>query len=88
MCTQGERIKKARKHLQLSLQQLGEVLNVSKQYLSKIEKNERLLNNRKLSMLISKYNINVNYIYTLFLFIIISMKKYYYQNFGINLICI
>lgn len=64
MCTQGERIKKARKHLQLSLQQLGEVLNVSKQYLSKIEKNERLLNNRKLSMLISKYNINVNYILT------------------------
>ena len=64
MCTQGERIKKARKHLQLSLQQLREVLNVSKQYLSKIEKNERLLNNRKLSMLISKYNINVNYILT------------------------
>ena len=64
MCTQGERIKKARKHLQLSLQQLGEVLNVSKQYLSKIEKNEGLLNNRKLSMLISKYNINVNYILT------------------------
>ena len=30
----------------------------------------------------------VKYIYTLFLFIIISMKKYYYQNFGINLICI
>lgn len=64
MCTQGERIKKARKHLQLSLQQLGEVLNVSKQYLSKIEKNERLLNNHKLSILISKYNINVNYILT------------------------
>lgn len=38
MCTQGERIKRARKHLQLSLQQLGQVLNVSRQYLSKIEK--------------------------------------------------
>lgn len=30
----------------------------------KNRKNERLLNNRKLSMLISKYNINVNYILT------------------------
>lgn len=64
MCTQGERIKRARKHLQLSLQQLGQVLNVSRQYLSKIEKNERLLNNHKLSILISKYNINANYILT------------------------
>ena len=36
MCTQGARIRKARKNLQLSLQQLGQVLNVSKQYLSKI----------------------------------------------------
>ena len=88
MCTQGERIKKARKHLQLSLQQLGEVLNVSKQYLSKIEKNERLLNNRvRIAGNVFDQDI-VKYIYTLFLFIIISMKKYYYQNFGINLICI
>lgn len=62
MCTQGERIKRVRKLLQLSLQQLGQVLNVSKQYLSKIEKNERLLNNHKLSMLISEYGINANYI--------------------------
>ena len=56
MCTQGARIRKARKNLQLSLQQLGQVLNVSKQYLSKIEKNERL------SILISEYGINANYI--------------------------
>ena len=62
MCTQGARIRKARKNLQLSLQQLGQVLNVSKQYLSKIEKNERLLNNHKLSILISEYGINANYI--------------------------
>ena len=56
MCTQGARIRKARKNLQLSLQQLGQVLNVSKQYLSKIEKNH------KLSILISEYGINANYI--------------------------
>ena len=60
MCTQGARIRKARNNLQLSLQQLGQVLNVSKQYLSKIEK--RLLNNHKLSILISEYGINANYI--------------------------
>ena len=62
MCTQGARIRKAGKNLQLSLQQLGQVLNVSKQYLSKIEKNERLLNNHKLSILISEYGINAKYI--------------------------
>ena len=68
MCTQGARIRKARKNLQLSLQQLGQVLNVSKQYLSKIEKNGEIDEiqfknyDNKFKEQLSNDGINANYI--------------------------
>ncbi len=62
MGTQGERLQKVRKTLQLSQEQLGKVFNTSKQFVSKIENNGVLLNNQKLEILVRDYNINANYI--------------------------
>ncbi len=62
MSTQGQRLKKIRLELNLSQDELGKKLGVSKQYVSNIEADRNVLNNEKLVCLLSDFNININYI--------------------------
>ncbi len=62
MPTQGQRLKKIRLALNLSQEQLGLKLGVSKQYISNIEADRNVLNNEKLVSLLVDFNININYI--------------------------
>ena len=62
MSTQGQRLKKIRLELNLSQDELGKKLGVSKQYISNIEADRNVLNNEKLVLLLSDFNININYI--------------------------
>jgi transcriptional regulator with XRE-family HTH domain len=60
--TQGQRLKKIRKMLELSQDTLGAKLNVSKQYISNLEADRNLLNNEKLVSLLIDFNVNLNYL--------------------------
>lgn len=62
MQTQGQRLRKVRKALNLSQEQLGVKLRVSKQYVSNIESDRNILNNEKLLLLLVDLNVNINYI--------------------------
>lgn len=62
--TQGERLREIRTALNLSQEEFGKVFNTSKQYISKLENNLVLLNNEKMVILATLYNINVNYLLT------------------------
>ena len=60
--TQGQRLKKIRKMIELSQDTLGAKLNVSKQYISNLEADRNLLNNEKLVSLLIDFNVNLNYL--------------------------
>jgi len=62
MNTQGERIKKIRQELDLSQDDFGKIFNVQKQQISSIEKDKLKLNNEKLELLCSQYNVNINWV--------------------------
>ena len=62
MNTQGERIKKIRQELDLSQDDFGKIFNIQKQQISSIEKDKLKLNNEKLELLCSQYNININWV--------------------------
>ena len=64
MSTQGKRLKEIRQHLKLTQGELGEHLNMSKQYFSKAETDKIVLNNKQLSVLCSEYQVNINYLLT------------------------
>ncbi len=62
MTTQGQRLKKIRQALNLTQEQMGESLGISKQFYSNIETNRTLLNNEKLVLLLKDYDVNLNYL--------------------------
>ena len=62
MSTQGKRLKNIRQHLNLTQEQFGAKLNISKQFYSNIETDRTLLNNEKLVLLFKDYNVNLNYL--------------------------
>ena len=62
MSTQGERLKKIRQALNMSQQEFGERLGVSKQYFSSIENDKNTLSNEKLVALLVDFNVNLNYL--------------------------
>ena len=62
MSTQGDRLKKIRQALNLSQEELGKSISVSKQYISNLEASRNLLNNEKLVSLLVDYNVNINYL--------------------------
>jgi len=62
LTTQGERIKKIRQELKLSQQDLGDILDVSKQFVSNVETNRKILNNDKLVILLVDHNISADYV--------------------------
>ncbi len=62
MSTQGKRLKNIRNALELTQEQLGAVLGISKQFYSNIETDRTLLNNEKLVLLLKDYNVNMNYL--------------------------
>jgi len=62
METQGMRIKKIRQALGLSQDKFGEIFEISKQFVSLLEKDKTFLNNDKLVKLLFDYNVNINYL--------------------------
>ena len=62
METQGERIKKIRLALNMSQEDFGRIFDITKQYVSGLEKDKFYLNNDKLVKLLLDYNINANYL--------------------------
>ena len=62
MSTQGKRLKNIRCSLNLTQEQLGAALGISKQFYSNIETDRTLLNNEKLVLLLRDYNVNLNYL--------------------------
>lgn len=62
METQGQRIKKIRQALDLSQEEFGKIFDISKQYISLLEKDQTQLNNDKLVKLLFDYNVNLNYV--------------------------
>ena len=62
MSTQGKRLKNIRTALELTQEQLGLALGISKQFYSNIETDRTLLNNDKLVLLLKDYNVNLNYL--------------------------
>lgn len=62
MSTQGKRLKNIRNRLNLTQEQLGLALGISKQFYSNIETDRTLLNNEKLVLLFKDYNVNLNYL--------------------------
>lgn len=62
MVEQGKRLKQIRQVLGLSQDELGSVLGISKQFYSNIENNRTKLNNDKLVLLCTDYNVNINYL--------------------------
>lgn len=62
MITQGEKIKQLRQSLNLSQDEFGAIFNIQKQMVSSLEKNKLKLNNEKLELLCSKYNVNINWL--------------------------
>jgi len=62
MTTQGKRLKNIRLELNLTQEELGSKLGISKQFYSNIETDRTLLNNEKLVLLYKYYNVNLNYL--------------------------
>ncbi len=62
MSTQGKRLKNIRTALDMTQEQLGVALGISKQFYSNIETDRTLLNNDKLVLLLKDYNVNLNYL--------------------------
>lgn len=62
MTTQGKRLKKIRQALNLSGEEFGVKIGVSKQYVSNLEADRNVLNNEKLVSLLVDLNINLNYL--------------------------
>lgn len=62
MSTQGIRLKKIRQELNLSQEQFGSKIGVSKQYVSNLEADRNVLNNEKLVSLLVDFNVNLNYL--------------------------
>jgi len=62
MSTQGKRLKKVRLLLNLTQEEFGARLGISKQFYSNIETDRTVLNNEKLVLLFKDYNVNLNYI--------------------------
>lgn len=60
--TQGERVKKIRKSLNLTLEKFGERLGVGKTAISKIEKGENKLTAQMTKMICSEYGVNFDYL--------------------------
>lgn len=62
LMTQGERVKKIRKELNLTLEKFGEKLGVTKTAISKIEKNERNLTDQMTISICREYNVNYDWL--------------------------
>jgi len=62
METQGQRIKNIRLALKLSQDEFGAIFDISKQYVSLLEKDKTFLNNDKIVKLILDYNVSANYL--------------------------
>ena len=62
METQGQRIKKIRTALNMSQEDFGRIFDITKQYVSGLEKDKFSLNNEKIVKLLLDYNINANYL--------------------------
>lgn len=62
MTSQGLRLQKIRKTLNITQEVLGRTLEVSKQVISNIEADRVLLNNDKLVLLGENFNVNMNYL--------------------------
>ncbi len=62
MTTQGKRLKNIRTMLNLTQEEMGSKLGISKQFYSNIETDRTLLNNEKLVLLYKDYNVNLNYL--------------------------
>ena len=62
MTTQGKRLKKIRLALNLSGEEFGKRIGVSKQYVSNLEADRNVLNNEKLVSLLVDFNVNLNYL--------------------------
>lgn len=62
MTTQGSRLKKLRRALNLSQEEFGGRLAVSKQYISNLEADRNLLNNEKIAALFFDFNVNLNWL--------------------------
>lgn len=62
METQGQRIKKIRTALNMSQEDFGRIFDITKQYVSGLEKDKVFLNNEKIVKLLLDYNINANYL--------------------------
>lgn len=60
--TQGERVKRIRKELNLTLEKFGEKLGVTKTAISKIEKNERNLTDQMTISICREYNVNYDWL--------------------------
>lgn len=60
--TQGERVKKIRKDLGMTLEKFGERLGVGKTAISKIEKGERSLTTQMLKAICNEYRVNYEYL--------------------------
>ena len=62
MSTQGKRLKNIRLALNMTQEEFGRNLNISKQFYSNIETDRTVLNNEKLVLLFKDYNVNLNYL--------------------------
>lgn len=62
METQGQRIRKIRQALNLSQEDFGKIFDITKQFVSGLEKDKTFLNNDKLVKLLFDYNVNINYL--------------------------
>lgn len=60
--TLGERIKKARKKLNLTQEQLGEMTDVTSAYIGQIERNERTPSLKRLKKMAKQLDISVEYL--------------------------
>lgn len=62
MSTQGERLKDIRSKLKLSQEELGQVFNVTKSYISLIERDKCNFSIAQLKKLLLDFNVNLNYL--------------------------
>lgn len=60
--TLGERIKKARKKLNLTQEQLGEMADVTSAYIGQIERNERTPSLKRLKKMAKQLDVSVEYL--------------------------
>ena len=58
----GDRLYELRKHLDLTQEELGAQLGIKRSSMGKLERNEYLLNSKKLQLLASLYNVSMDYL--------------------------